>query len=203
MRNYDFSEAALGRELEEEDMRAILESPKSFTRDSEKVIHFVKRALFTVSILRRRMEGLRSEVERLQVQKFEASEPLTRALEALRALSEEEKSKVLGAYNQERIALAEKSIKDAQRAQAGAMSESNRVRFMLAKLAKDPRLDRSAQEIIEDVVKQLPSASVTKAHNLPKDPDARLSEQLSTWPGGFAPKPRGAESDELGDLFSS
>lgn len=161
MKAYDDSDKAAERELTKEEIEFVKENKRHFLKDPTKIMHFVGRALVTVRVFERRVSDSRESLEALRAQQSNSNHPVENALQMLRNLSEEEKEQIFNYHVKERVATAEKALKDANRAQIGAKSEANRVRFSLGKLVNDPSLPDNVRKTLEDVLKNITPTNVS------------------------------------------
>lgn len=130
----------------------LLNGGKVLSRNEAATQHLLRRVAATLRDHRSRMDALQRDVARIRAEREVRDHPVARALEALAALSEDERRQLLDASYLAEVDKLAKSQEEANLARTAAINESNRVRFTLAGLLSDETIPAAARQKIADVV---------------------------------------------------
>ena len=137
----------------------ILSQGKALTKDSDAMVHFLHRVSATLRDHRGRMTGLSHDFSRMQAGQITRSHPVARAIEAIAALSPQERTQVLDAGYAAEVSRLERAQEELALARTAMANESNRMRFALATFIADETLPASARQGLADAVARLQSFS--------------------------------------------
>jgi hypothetical protein len=139
-----------------------------FTRDPRRVVHLLSRVRATQQRHQETLRGLHRDIAVLT----EADRhPLQKAVDALLALTPEQRKMVLNVQENAHLAELEQETARASRARAAAASDANRVRFAVSKALAHPGLPAEVDALLRDLLANLSGG--WGADNSPRTPVGR------------------------------
>lgn len=135
-----------------DEVEAYLLSGAKLFKDPSTITHFLNRVAATLKEHRRRIIDLQQDVDRLKIRKQEESHPVARALEALEALSEEDKRKLLDINYLDALDQLKEKEEVAERTRVATISETNRMRMSFSKLIQDPTIPTEIRNKIKSIL---------------------------------------------------
>lgn len=137
----------------------LLTGGKGIARDEAAVVHLLHRVAATLRDHRSRMGTLSQDVSRMAVERESRSHPIARAVEALAALTDEQRKQLLDSgYNAE-LERLKRAKDELELARTATLNEANRVKFALASLLSDDELTPAARQKIANEMARLGSGA--------------------------------------------
>lgn len=155
---YDDSEGAASRPLRLDEVEAlILDGGRLFDRDRGRIVHLLHRVAATIRDHHRRYTELHDDVDRIRSRQEDRGHPMTRATEAIAALSPDEQRQLLDINYLAAVDRLEQERASAEQARVLAVNDINRVKLLVASLVADTNLDTEVRARLEMLLTQLNS----------------------------------------------
>lgn len=149
---YNADQSLKNTPLRLDELEAYILAGSKIFKSPENISHFLQRVEATLKENRRRMIDLQNDVDKMKQKKREENHPIARALDALNALSDEDKKKILDLnYLSAVEKLKEKELL-AERTRIASVSETNRMRLSFSKLSQDPTIPLEVREKIKSIL---------------------------------------------------
>lgn len=149
---YNADQSLKNTPLRLDELEAYILAGSKIFKSPENITHFLQRVEATLKENRRRMIDLQNDVDKMKQKKREENHPIARALDALNALSDEDKKKILDInYLSAVEKLKEKELL-AERTRIASVSETNRMRLSFSKLSQDPTIPLEIREKIKSIL---------------------------------------------------
>lgn len=133
----------------------LLNGGRVLLKDEAALRHFLGRVAATLTDQRSRLNSLQQDVSRISAEREFRGQPIARAIEALSALSEDEKRQLMDSTYLSEMDKLTRATEEAQTARTAAANEANRVKFALASVLEDPDLPAQVRQKIANSLAQL------------------------------------------------
>lgn len=155
---YNADPALKDRPLRVDEVEAlIMGGGKQFSRSDENVMHLLHRMAATLRDQRSRMTAMSQDVERIKVEKETRSHPMAKAVEALSALTDDQRRQLLDSSYMAEMDKLKRAQEELDLARTAALNEINRVRFALATLVEDEEIPPPVRQKILTTVNKIPA----------------------------------------------
>lgn len=156
--SYDDSEQAASRPLRLDEVEALLlDGGRVFSGDRDRVVHLLQRVAATLRDHHRRYTELNDAIDRIRAEQADRSHPLTRAAEAIAALSPEEQKQLLDLNYLAALDRLEEERASAERTRLLAVNDVNRVKVVVGMMLADPSTTPEVKTRLEELLAQLNS----------------------------------------------
>ena len=121
-------------------------------KDANIALHFLSRVTATIKEHRRKMVDFQLDIDRMKTKRSEENHPLTKAINALEALTPEQKKQLLDSGYIAAVEQLKEKEDLAERTRLASLSETNRMRMSFSKLLQDPEVSQEMRVKIKTII---------------------------------------------------
>ena len=121
-------------------------------KDANIALHFLSRVTATIKEHRRKMVDFQLDIDRMKTKRSEENHPLTKAINALEALTPEQKKQLLDSGYIAAVEQLKEKEDLAERTRLASLSETNRMRMAFSKLLQDPEVSQEMRVKIKTII---------------------------------------------------
>ena len=151
---YDRNPASTHKPITREDLEFLLNNGLKTLKDEKNSQHLLTRMLATIKESKKRISDLQLQQEKDRLVENANDHPVTKALEVISQLTDEQKIQVLDAGYLTEMAKLRSAQESADRTRIAAISLNNRNRLDLSKVVDDPSLPENLREVINQILKR-------------------------------------------------
>lgn len=204
--HYQADPSLADRPLALEEVQEVLAADgRGFVKDSEKVLHLVRRTAATIEAFQETVRTLHREVEQTQI-RMRASAGTPTSLhpkDSFKFLTADQKAEAVEGHMRSRLKAVEQTYVQAQQVRQQANQDLSAAQYVLATLQEDPAIDPDTREKVAQLLENLPEEKAQVAppptpHTPPPPPDTPPSDSTD---GGESRVGGEGQLDDLTKLF--
>jgi hypothetical protein len=135
-----------------DEVEALTLSGGKVFKDTNVSLHFLSRVSATLKEHRRKLVDFQLDIDRMKIKRSEENHPLTKAINALEALTPEQRKQLLDSGYITAVEQLKEKEELAERARLASLSETNRMRMSFSKLLSDPEVPQDVRVKIKAVI---------------------------------------------------